>query len=433
MTDLLVLGAAAISAILGADTKPTANECVVSDTGSKYFVRTEEAPLGTKCYVDAGSAEAVEAMGWGVEQDESGYFYRVTKGKQKIVGVSTFHSDLSELREKLIAAENTAITYQTYKVNPDPLYMNNAVLGYVRSFNSNYVTDGASVDLAWVATAGTVDPRLTALIDNMKDCRGYFSNFVSNRNYCSVMHPTTSLMNPHADERGNDSNYFSYFRDPVTNRHKIDLIHMFASMDGCYDWTLFDAKKGLYAPTIFPSLTHELVSWAGDLQQAANAIQSKIDNNEDTFDLAELSKCSFEDIMSGDYGCSESDIYADIDAVNITDLYLTGPGRTSDSLRDYYGSVHNDTQRINYFVDAVMRGKDGLWTGTKNQRFVKEIYDALGLVYSDGTVTESTAYYTSNAICDMKFKIMKSNNVTPTKEVRKAVAEKFCKYIFSLC
>lgn len=64
------------------------------------------------------------------------------------------------------------------------------------------------------------------------------------------------------------------FQDPVYPLGDIDLIHLFASLDGCYDRTNTYGLSitDIYPIALFPQYTHDLVSWAGDLQQAAGYV-----------------------------------------------------------------------------------------------------------------------------------------------------------------
>lgn len=61
MTNLLVIGAAVLSAMLGSKVKIGVEKYACSPF--EYYVQMEEAPVRTKCYVDSGSAEAVKKVG----------------------------------------------------------------------------------------------------------------------------------------------------------------------------------------------------------------------------------------------------------------------------------------------------------------------------------------------------------------------------------
>ena len=432
MTSLLVLAPAIISAIAGAQSKTpvqdNAYESGVPNAIQQVYVDTEEAEIGTKCYVDNSSVNAVQALGWDVHVDRRGFYYETTAERQKIVGVRTLSSQLQELREKLVVAENTTITVQTFTGNPDPFKMNNATLGYARSFNKNYALGGEQNTFAWLATAGPIDGFVNSIVDGIGGCEYYFSQFVSNNDFGVSYH--NSEENPHANER-NDDNAFSLFTDPITNTKKIDLIHMFASLDGCYDWTLVDALSGQLIPNLLPEMVHDLASWGGDLQTAANRIQAGI--NGGSLSLQTVQNWTFQNIMCGSYGCSEADMLADVDAVNIADSYLTGPGRSSDALADYYGSTYSNYSRFQKFISSVNNDQNVSWVGTPNERFELEIYNVLGLEKSGSTWVTSGEYTDSSISNIVKFSIAKKSGINPSQAVRMAVAEKFCNYVFSLC
>ena len=206
---------------------------------------------------------------------------------------------------------------------------------------------------------------------------------------------------------------------------------LFASLDGCFDWTLFDLGVVNTIPQLHPELIHDLASWAGDLQQAANRIQNKID--EGNLSLQTLSNWTFQNIMDGNFGCDEADVIADVDAVNIADLYLTGPGRVSDALADYYGTTYSQYTRRQRFVNSVIHDKNASWSGSDVEVFRAEIYDALGLIKSGNNWVTSPDYTDSGLANQVKFSIAKKGGVNPSETVRKAVASKFSYYIYSLC
>lgn len=137
--------------------------------------------------------------------------------------------------------------------------------------------------------------------------------------------------------------------------------------------------------------------------------------------------------MEGSYGCSEADVLADMDAVNITNSHLTGPGRSSDALADYYGSTYSNYSRAQKFISSVNNDQNESWSGTKHERFTQEVYNILGLAKSGSTWVTSGEYTDSGIINTVKFSIAKKNGINPSQTVRMAVAEKFCNYIFSLC
>lgn len=394
----------------------------------QIYVDTESCPYGTKCYVDEGSVGAVRCLGWDINVDRKGYFYETTSERQKIVGVRTSCQQLDELRGKLVSVENAAIAIQALFGNPDFYKMNNTTLGYVRSFNSNYVMGGEATSFAWLLAAGQVDPTINSILDQIGSNEYYFSQFVSNQSFCAPYHH--SNQNPRAGERSTDTE-FALFTDPITNSKEIDLIHMFASLDGSYNWTLYDSASGQTLSYLFPALVHDLVSWGGDLQTAANAIQSAINSN--SLSIQEVQEWMFQDVMDGNYGCSESDILADFDALNITGGHLYGPGRASDALADYYGATFSNHARAQSFITSVNRDLNNSWEGSAYKKFVLEVHDVLGLKAQGNDWVTSDEYYNNELMSQVKFSIAKRNGVDPSADVRKAVADKFCQYVFSLC
>lgn len=186
----------------------------------------------------------------------------------------------------------------------------------------------------------------------------------------------------------------------------------------------------IYPVAPYPQYTHDLISWAGDLQQAANFIQDYPDGfdlNSDEFSNIGNNKAS---------GCSYEDVIADMDAVNIADKFLTGPGRVSDAIEDYYPRVYSNGYRTSRFIDGVLSDKNKNWTGDRYQQFEQEVYDDLGLRKSDNDWVDSDEYLNSNdfvhhPINTSRFKILHQKN--PSKEIRKYVARSFVKYVLTLC
>ena len=262
-----------------------------------------------------------------------------------------------------------------------------------------------------------------SLVDSIQGCKDYFSKFVSFNNYSSYYHGARS---------NNISNDTNYFIDPVSGNQRIDLIHLFASLDGCYDRTnTYNSQMtDIYPVAPYPQYTHDLISWAGDLQQAANFIQDYPDGfdlNSDEFSNIGNNKAS---------GCSYEDVIADMDAVNIADKFLTGPGRVSDAIEDYYPRVYSNGYRTSRFIDGVLSDKNKNWTGDRYQQFEQEVYDDLGLRKSDNDWVDSDEYLNSNdfvhhPINTSRFKILHQKN--PSKEIRKYVARSFVKYVLTLC
>lgn len=421
MTELLVLAPTIISGLTGSSLFQP----------NDFYVKTEEVPENSVFYVEQDSAKAIANLGWDIQKDGNGYFYKTTKEKQKIVSVTSLTDPLKKLREQIVAVENTAITCQAFLLNPDPMNMNNMALSYLRSFNKGYVNDSDDANgVEWLAVAGPTDVNFNLIADAVCDNNYYFSQFVSNNDYSDDYHLGSE--NPHKNERSSNG-VFARFRDPITERAGIDLIHMFASLDGCYNYTLFDFARNQYIPHIYPELVHDLVSWAGDLQQATNSIQRNINDKNSKLTQSGLNSMTFAGIMNGGYGISEDDLYADMDAVNIANYNLNGAGRLSDAIVDYYSSINVNFGRSYKFRQSVLKDQNQNWEGDPKQQFRQEVFDMLGLSYQEGRWVDSDEYKSRNPKLNLKFKLLEKDGITTSHATRQAVAEKFCDYIFSLC
>ncbi len=64
--------------------------------------------------------------------------------------------------------------------------------------------------------------------------------------------------------------------------------------------------------------------------------------------------------------------------------------------------------------------------------FKKEVYDIVRLSLLENGYAESHDFF-GDAVSKTKFAIMRKDGVNPEAKIRKAIADKFCDYIFSLC
>lgn len=185
--------------------------------------------------------------------------------------------------------------------------------------------------------------------------------------------------------------------------------------------TNFTGFESVDAKTI-----HDLTSWAGDIQTAANILNTMSDDKKAKY-------TDFEDIMNdAALGSTEDDILADIDVVNITDSYLTGPGRLNDVLGQYYSNTDTQTKRFQKFITGVVNDENSNWEGTNKEKFEQEIYDDLALTYNP--VTKTIKDYSSSVdMFNTKFKkfaiLTSSSSNFPSFEVRKLVARSFINYV----
>lgn len=427
---ILVLAPMIISSILNQQALPAINNInTLIDKPTDFnhvYVKTEPVKDGSKCYVSENSVAALKKLEWKIKEEDflgqKRYFYLTSKENPKIVSVSLNNSYIDELRNKIVVAENTAITYEAFLLNPDPFVMDNYVLGYLRSFNKNYTGDeknGYSTALEWDIVAGALPPLpYISTVDAIQGCKDYFSKYVSAIDYDEGIHGDRS--------DSLDLNSLK-FQDPVYPLGDIDLIHLFASLDGCYDRTNTYGLSitDIYPIALFPQYTHDLVSWAGDLQQAAGYVQ----DNKPNFNL---SSDSFYKILNANgSGCSYSDIIADMDAVNIAGKFLTGPGRVSDAIGDYYPRIYSNGYRTSRFIDGVLTDKNKNWSGDRYHQFEQEVYDALGLKWDGSDWVTNDEYNSNNKVQESRFKLLHNKNTDV--DVRKYVTRSFVNYVLTLC
>lgn len=417
MTSLLVLTPAILSAL--SPNSSNSINCLSQENRNRAFVVSEKYGKGEKCLVDPSSVFAVSRLGWNVKHEMvngmSQYYYIASEETPKIKSVSLSNSTLDKLKEELVNVENTAITYQALNLDGDLFSMDNNSLGYLRSFNDNYVSSSEGTVLGWAATAGIIDSHFVDFADTIKDCKSYFSSFVSKNQFCSILHGKY----PYKEE-----NKSHLFKDPITSYKGIDLLHLFASIDGTYHWTLYNATKKSFVPCIYPSIVHDLATWAGDLQTASKVMP---DNPEDLKNFV-----SYDNIMDGNYNSSEEDILADMDALNITSSFLIGPGRISDAIDEYYGSVHSMGQRKKRFMDSVIKDENCEWKGTQSEKLEQEIYNMLGLKKLNNDWVDSGEISSKSLVNKTKFLLLKRKDGSyPSKENRKTVARCFYNYVVS--
>lgn len=311
----------------------------------------------------------------------------------------------------------------------------NLVLGYIRGINLNYCEDGYFNGLAWCVTAGEVDYDFVDYVyaheTSSFRIRDYFARFVDQYNYNSDEYgeitftaPTLYLVDPFND---------------YTENNKIDLIHMFASIDGVYDFT---ENSIIELPSHFQ---RDLSNWAGDLQKfikvdicfpfenAKSFLVSDMNNynniiceNNYPIELKSFLEyhmvhdendeyCGYCGNLVENCSCtyngnniSNEDMLADIDAMNIVKLYLdagnhyvfpiynSGQEVLNDNLLSscliaYYNFCENDNSsnnnRYSLFIVSIASYDDSNLSNTA--KFMNRIYYGCALVKnSDGTYSD---------------------------------------------
>ncbi len=245
----------------------------------------------------------------------------------------------------------------------------------------------------------------------------YFSQFISKADYNESLH----------GEVKNKNKDGLFLVDTNGSNNKIDLIHMFASIDGIY------RKTGSFKELGRNNIERDIVSWNGDLQQACKYISifNPVLNQTDNMDFI---------FQHPEYYSPKEDILADIDAMNITKMYIDFDENTiANSLAAYYRLVSmNSTNRYEMFVNTVIIDTELRKTGDLLVDFQNEIYCQFNVKNSNG-ILENKEYYES--LTSPVLGIMRNENGVfantfgdlPSFEIRSYVTTCFVNYVVSNC
>ena len=265
------------------------------------------------------------------------YFYYATPYEPKITGTRALYNDLSSLLFVLEYLETIASTFNLSDSK-------NAILGYIRGINIDYTNSltyfNNEIINVWNTVCGSYQSSLKTYVNEFYAGGGvkineYFASFIHsskyNYEYYGLCNSTYLTMNV-------------CLVNPVSSLSGIDLIHMFASLDGLFEGTGSSTNNYTFGDTITENTFRYLVSWGGDLQFAAKSLQN---SNVSSFDFC--------DVLQGDYGFDYHDFYADIDATNIaTSVNLTNCDNLSDLIDDYYDDLlQNEFEREDLFIAKI--------------------------------------------------------------------------------
>lgn len=347
------------------------------------------------------------------------YYIASPNGFSKITDILTLDNTLDSFLIMLNYVQDLAIEYYGSKSLHN---INNIVMGYIRSFNSNYL------DYLWLTVAGKKSTGFKNFVSNKAYDRGltpyeYFGAFVSKSQYDESGHYL----------RRDEYNFSNLFLiDPLNNSNQIDLIHMIASLDGNYFYTGHIDSLVLQLFDIFPErkVLFDLSSWAGDMQQA-------IYNLHNTYGSSAYSRISsFADVLNGDYGFDKKDLIADLDAYNIGANYLDY-SIIYDAISSYYSDLlSNQYNRYSGFVQNLKTD----WTsnGCLSSNSAKErIFDYAMLSINKNCEIKDVYY---NSIADtFKYAILFNDIYNQTSgganisyQLRYNVANSFYEYLVEM-
>lgn len=422
-------------------------EYVFEDGDIGTYVQTEPVMQTIKVNIPEDMVAAVEATGvsvitkstrhgfWPIYWYTYEYYYYEDQYVDVVVEERILSNDIDSLIFVLQELEGFAKDYGSCPADN----INNCVIGYVRGVKKEYVYgDSSSAStFEWFAALGWIDKDFITFVDDHDgselEIAEYFSAFMPYNSY-----NYTDYKYAEYEYRNMDL----LLDDPINSNSNIDLMHLFASMDGIYN--------GTYSALYMPNMT----SWAGDLQTLAteiskhninvNLIYDEIDSwniyqniNEDFCDIIEISDCSF----------SEEDLLADIDATNIVQGLINGePSCTSSgfcyfvddyntissAMSGYYNIINSDNSTFSnrykmFFTTSNMRnGKltnDNLYDELK-----KEVYDQVYVKENSNGTFSSKIIILSNWTTKLTY-LENNERITADLESRVAAANLFYEYV----
>lgn len=318
---------------------------------------------------------------------------------------------------------------------------NDLILGYIRGINTEYYShyiNGAS----WSMVAGSIPPDfITYVRDNDEPSGGtlslaqFFASFLQDAGLYNTLYGTidSSYLNKHY-----------LLPDPLGSGQSIDLIHMFAAMDGIYKRT---GQLGTLG--VNDNLTGEidgaeliglpldgLVSWLGDLQTFTGELRdvqpeamSSFNNYDSSFGHIDFNE------MVNDYASkfSSSDLLADVDAMNMVKFYLDNNfNSVAKVLATYYNETPHDSAAVGnryhqFIYTSTVRNGNG--SSDPIASFQSNVFSYMNLKYENGNITDHTYYSADEFISSKVIQLMTEDGLIPPVHVRSYCAKLFYDYI----
>ena len=405
------------------------------------YAITEPVNEKTKVYIEPQMVNFIKSTGRKVYEEMEfiffkKYYYYANTFVEKVVDVKRIDNSVDSLIFMVGELENRLRPYSQEVLKQIPVRTGSPVpnispinknftLGYIRSINSTYDTGYGK---SWELLAGGIPSDDIIQKINNDESHGlkfndYFGSFVENDDY-------------NLNRHGKFSSNHIYFKTPLKlidplNGQEIDLIHMFASIDGIYKNTGNELTLGNH-------YERDLLSWNGDLQQAINYLK-----NHPAYKMNSL--------FDKNLGASKDDILADIDAMNITKTYMDLDANSiAISLSAYYDIENDDrTKRFKMFINsAILDLEDTSYTTNKHSTFdvfKHEVYYQFNLKEESNGSINNFNYYTDYFVghgimkdSKLNIKDLDIKGTMPSEETRRLVVKSFVDFIednlyFSKC
>ena len=218
--------------------------------------------------------------------------------------------------------------------------------------------------------------------------------------------------------------------DLLGTGQSIDLLHIFAAMDGIYENTEHNV---LACEVALESQTYQkdLLSWLGDLHQLTNSLVGK------AFSDYSSSKgyIDFNEYTGGS-GFSSDDLLADIDAFNIIKFFIDCEKNSiANAFLGYYNSINkNKATKGNRFYEFIYTVTLEIERGDKSSLlsdFRLQVCSGLNIDYDNGNYTHYNYYPYTDALYK-GMDILNSDEKVPNAQVRGKCAKLFCDYIIAM-
>lgn len=396
-----------------------------------YIIQTPE-NKSTKVYVVPQLKKFVEDNGVKVYEEKKGwwvfssskYYYYSNKYVDRIVTSRQLYNDVDSLIFVVSELEQKAKKFLDDKAkdnkNEKPIdNPKNLVLGYIRTITTKYDDS----ELEWSVVTGTCNKEFINEVDSENKyglkIKEYFAQFVEYNYYNTKVH---GELDAKYRKNKNDVSYLEDSSD-YGSKKRLDLIHFFGCIDGIY----VNTHTGLGSTVMIlgNNLQRDIVSWNGDLQQAAYDLKSdkSIDltdyNMEHIFKM-KASRAPLEDII------------ADIDAMNITKTYIDMEETSiANALSAYYLLVEkNKNVRFKLFIKTVLLEEERQNSNDEKERLKIEIFSEFNIIEEKNGELHDHRYYLDPKAF-LGFSIMRDSIgcEIPDEEIRGFVVKSFYEYI----
>lgn len=321
---------------------------------SETWIRIEEDEEDILFAADAGGRDI------NIYFDQNGIpiiFYKATAELGRITGYreidSSFESFQFMFNQLCYCSENELFSQSLL----------DDVCGYFRSFNSLYTTS------IWNYYAGAPNAEYISNVRNkrhdMLSFERYFGSVLASDSSTNTMYHNVV------------TEHFGV-NDPTENNQKIDLCHMFASID-LIDGSNYSANHAHNC-----NILEDIFTWGGDMQTEFRRLYDQQSSALYNYDFLNNS------LENPDSYFPFSDLLADIDALNIA-LNLTGNGFDFQfSFNIYYAINTSFSSRKQRFVSNVIQHNRDSFNFVGYDVFRAKVYDFMRLrLNGNGSISDS--------------------------------------------